>query len=139
MGYDGVQMGTRFIATRECQASTPYKQAVVNAGEGDIVLSERITGVPVSVINTPHVQRMGLKAGALARWMLRGRKTRHLMRTLYALKSLWQLRRSALDTAGETEFWQAGKSVAGIHSVEPAGVIVDRFRAAARRALSAAE
>ena len=134
MGYDGVQMGTRFIAASECLASTPYKQAVVNAGEADIVLSERITGVPVSVINTPHVQRMGLKAGALARWMLRGRKTRHLMRTLYALKSLWQLRRASLDARGEKEFWQAGKSVAGIHSIEPAGAIVDRFRVAARRA-----
>jgi len=132
MGYAGVQMGTRFIATDECGASAAYKQAIVVAQEQDIVLSERITGVPVSVIATPTVRRMGLKAGFLARWMLRGRRTKHLMRTLYALRSLWQLKRASLDARGDNDTWQAGKSVAGIHAIEPAGEIVRRYAAAAR-------
>jgi nitronate monooxygenase len=133
MGYAGVQMGTRFIATRECGASEAYKRAIVAAREQDVVLSERITGVPVSVIATPTVRRMGLKAGPLARWMLRGRKTRHWMRTLYALRSLWQLKRASLDATGEKDYWQAGKSVSGIHDVEPAGEIIRRFAAAAEK------
>ena len=133
MGYAGVQMGTRFIATQECRASEVYKRAIVGAREQDIVLSERITGVPVSVINTPSVQRMGLHAGPLARWMLRGRRTKHWMRTLYALRSLWQLRRASLDESGEKDYWQAGKSVATIDSIESAGDIVRRFAAAAVR------
>ena len=127
MGYAGVQMGTRFIASTECRTSTPYKEAIVRAKEEDIVLSERITGVPVAVINTPFVRRMGLKAGPLARWMLRGRRRKHWMRTLYALKSLWQLKRSSLDETGEQDYWQAGKSVEGITSIEPAGEIVRQF------------
>jgi nitronate monooxygenase len=131
MGYAGVQMGTRFIATTECRASAVYKQAIVDADEQDIVLSERITGVPVAVINTPYIQRMGLKAGPLARWMLRGKRTKHWMRTIYALKSIWQLKRSSLDESGEKDYWQAGKSVARIHGIEPAGDIVRRFRDAA--------
>jgi len=131
MGYAGVQMGTRFIATTECGASAVYKQAIVDADEQDIVLSERITGVPVAVINTPYIQRMGLKAGPLARWMLRGKRTKHWMRTIYALKSIWQLKRSSLDESGEKDYWQAGKSVARIHGIEPAGDIVRRFREAA--------
>lgn len=131
LGYAGVQMGTRFIATTECRASDAYKQAILEAEEQDIVLSERITGVPVAVINTPYIQRMGLTAGPLARWMLRGRKTKHLMRTIYALKSLWQLKRASLDPTGTRDFWQAGKSVAGIRTIEPAGDIVRRFAAAA--------
>ena len=65
IGYAGVQMGTRFIATPECKASEVYKQAIVKAHADDIVLSERITGVPVAVINTPYIQRMGLHAGAV--------------------------------------------------------------------------
>ena len=85
LGYAGVQMGTRFIATTECRTAQPYKQAIVDADADDIVLSERITGVPVSVIKTPYIERMGLKAGPLARWMLRGRKRKHWMRTIYAL------------------------------------------------------
>lgn len=129
MGYAGVQMGTRFIATTECGASDAYKRAIVAAQEQDVVLSERITGVPVSVIATPYVRHVGLKAGFLARWMLRGRRTKHLMRRLFTLRSLWQLKRASLDTLGEKDYWQAGMSVAGIHGIESAGEIVRRFAA----------
>lgn len=134
MGYDGVQMGTRFIATAECRASAPYKEAVVRAGEEDIVLTERITGVPVAVIRTPYIERMGLKAGPFARWMLRGRKRKHWMRAFYALRSAWQLKRASLDETGEKDYWQAGRSVSGIETVEPAGAVVRRFAEAARAA-----
>lgn len=132
MGYAGVQMGTRFIATTECGASRAYKQALVEARADDVVLSERITGVPVSVLATPRVRRLGLKAGFFARWLLRGRRTRHWMRTLYALRSLWSLKRASLDASGVQDYWQAGKSVAGIERIEPAGEIVRRFAAAAQ-------
>ncbi len=128
IGYAGVQMGTRFIATPECRASEVYKRAIVKAGETDIVLTERITGVPVSVIRTPWIERMGLTAGPFARWMLRGRRRKRWMRTLYALRSLWQLKRASLDETGTKDYWQAGKSVAGIDAIEPVPVILDRFR-----------
>jgi len=71
MGYAGAQLGTRFIATPECRASEAYKRGIVAAGERDIVLTERLTGLPVAVIDTPSVRRLGTKAGPLARWMLR--------------------------------------------------------------------
>jgi len=131
LGYAGVQMGTRFIATTECRAAAAYKQAIVDASEDDVVLSERITGVPVAVIRTPYIEKMGTKAGPIARWMLRGRKTKHLMRTIYALRALWQLKRASLDESGKKDYWQAGKSVAGVAAVEPAGQIVHRFAQAA--------
>ena len=134
MGYAGAQLGTRFIATTECRASQVYKQAIVNAKEADIVLSERISGVPVAVINTPYIRRAGLKAGPFARWMLRGRRTKKWMRSFYGLKSIWQLKRASLDESGEKDYWQAGKSVAGIDKIEPAGEIVRRFAEAARGA-----
>jgi nitronate monooxygenase len=130
LGYAGVQMGTRFIASTECKASDAYKQAIIGADDDDIVLSERITGVPVAVIRTPYVERMGTRAGALARWMLRHRRTKHLMRTIYALRSLWQLKRASLDESGEREYWQAGRSVAQIHEILPAAEIVRRCGAA---------
>ena len=132
MGYAGAQLGTRFIATDECRAAPEYKQAIVHAGERDIVLTERVTGVPLSVIRTPYVDRVGTRAGALARWMLRHRRTKHLMRTVYALRSAWALKRSLMDGGGSTDYWQAGKSVAGIDAIVPAGRIVRDFAAAAR-------
>ena len=128
MGYAGAQLGTRFIATDECTASPAYKQAIVAADEDDVVLSEKLTGVPVAVLNTPYIQRMGLRAGPLARRMLRGNRTKHWMRLFYTAKSFFQLKRSLTDE--KKEFWQAGKSVAGIDGVEPAGAVVERFAAA---------
>lgn len=130
LGYAGVQMGTRFIATTECRTNDAYKQAIVRATAQDIVLTERVTGVPVSVIRTPYIERMGTKAGPLARRLLRGRRTKHWMRTFYALRSLWQLKRSNRVDAPTQDYWQAGRSVAGIDTVEPAGAVVRRFAAA---------
>jgi nitronate monooxygenase len=130
LGYAGVQMGTRFIATAECRASDAYKQAILRADAEDIVLTERITGVPVAVIRTPFIERIGTRAGPLARWLLRHRRTRRFMRTLYALRSLHQLKRASLDDAGTRDYWQAGRSVAAIHDILPAGEIVRRCREA---------
>jgi len=131
MGYAAVQMGTRFIATTECTAHPDYKRAIVEADADGIVLTERITGVPVSVIRTPYIERTGTKAGPLARWMLKGRKTKHWMRTLYALQSVWKLKRSSARAFSYRDYLQAGKSVAGVEGIEPAGEIVRRFKAAA--------
>lgn len=39
MGADGVQMGTRFLATKESSATAEYKQAVVDAREDDIIVA----------------------------------------------------------------------------------------------------
>jgi nitronate monooxygenase len=138
LGYDGVQLGTRLIATTECTASDGYKSAIVAAGEDDVVLSERITGVPLSVIRTPHVERVGTTAGPLARMLLRGRRTKHWMRSFYAVRSAIRLRRASFAESSSSDYWQAGKSVAGIHSVEPVGRILGDFAAAARAATGAA-
>ena len=137
MGYAGAQIGTRFIATPECRASEAYKRGIVAATEKDIVLTERLTGVPVAVLDTPSVRRLGTKAGPIARWMLRGRRTKHWMRTIYALRSLWALKRGLLRDSPERDYWQAGKSVAGIDRIEPAGEIVRRFAEAWRASTAA--
>ena len=134
LGYDGVQMGTRFIATTECLAHPAYKRAIVDADPSDIVLTERLTGVPVSVINNEYIRHLGTRAGPLARYMLRHRKLKYWMRSIYAVTSLRRLKHSSLTAAGANEYWQAGKSVAGIEKVEPAGEIVRRFQAAAEGA-----
>lgn len=130
LGYDGVQIGTRFIATTECKASVEYKQAIVDAGPEDIVLTQRLTGVPVAVIENEYIRKLGTSAGPIARYLLRGGRTKRWVRTWYALTSLRRLKRSALSSRGATEYWQAGKSVAGIDDVKSVGAIVAEFEAA---------
>jgi nitronate monooxygenase len=127
LGYDGVQMGTRFIATTECNAHPDYKAAIVRAEPEDIVLTERLTGVPVSVINNDYIRRLGTRSGPLARWMLRHRRTKYWMRSIYALTSMRRLKKSSLSAAGADEYWQAGKSVAGIQSVKPVADLIHDF------------
>ncbi len=130
MGYAGVQLGTRFIASAECTAHSDYKSAILQAQEKDIVLTEKISGVPVSVIKTPYIEKVGTKAGPIAKWLLRGNKTKHLMRTFYSLQSIWTLKRASLQGISYRDFFQAGKSVQGIREIKPAGDIVREFDAA---------
>ncbi len=127
MGYQGVQMGTRFIASKECSAHDSYKQAIIKANESDIVLSERLTGIPVSVINTPYIQQKGLKPNAIERWALKHQKLKFFMRTILALKSLRSLKKSLLDDTGEIDYWQAGKSVHSINSELSVKQIIDEY------------
>lgn len=130
MGYAGAQLGTRFIATSECSAPDAYKQAILDASEDDIVLTEKISGVPVSVIRTPWIEHSGTHAGPLARWMLRGPRTKHWMRTLYTLQSVWKFKRAMHRGMTHRDIFQAGKSVAGIREILPAREVVRRFAAA---------
>jgi nitronate monooxygenase len=131
MGYAGAQLGTRFIATPECHASDAYKQAIVAAEARDIVHTERLTGVPVAVIRSPWIDRLGTRAGPFARWMLRGRRRKHWMRTFYMLSSARRLRKS-LGSERHDDYWQAGMSVAGIRSIVPAAEVVRSFAGALR-------
>lgn len=130
LGYAGCQLGTRFIATEECGTNRPYKQAIVDATEKDIVLTERFSGSPVSVLNTPYIQSLGLKVGHVGRWMLGRPRLKYLLRTYYLLTSLWRLKKAVLDKTGQQQYWQAGKSVEHIQGIEKAGDIVRRFATA---------
>jgi nitronate monooxygenase len=57
LGASGVQMGTRFVATEECDVSEGYKQAYVDATEADIVLIRSPVGLPARVISTEFVRK----------------------------------------------------------------------------------
>ncbi len=54
------------------------------------------------------------------------------MRSFYVMRSALQLKKGAADA--KSEFWQAGKSVATIDSIEPAGDIVRAWARAAQDA-----
>ncbi|HCY83626.1 MAG TPA: 2-nitropropane dioxygenase [Desulfobacteraceae bacterium] len=129
MGYAAIQMGTRFIATRECTAHDDYKQAILDAEEADIVLTEKISGVPVSVIKTPYIEQMGTRAGWLARRLLRHPKGKHYMRMLYTLKSIWQLKQASVKGMGYKAFYQAGKSVSPIRRIVSVEELIKDFAA----------
>jgi nitronate monooxygenase len=133
MGYEGVQIGTRLIATTESASPEEYKDAIVEADESDIVLTHRITGVPVSVIRTPHVEATGTDAGAITRWLLAQPRTKHMMRALLSLRSVMQLKRAERGGMSHRDFYQAGKSVAGVTDIKPVAAVIEEYVAAAGR------
>lgn len=58
LGASGVQMGTRFVCTDECDAAPAYKQAYVNCTEADILLMQSPLKLPLRVIRNAFVDRI---------------------------------------------------------------------------------
>ncbi|HCM59267.1 MAG TPA: nitronate monooxygenase [Bacteroidales bacterium] len=58
LGASGVQMGTRFVTTDECDASTGFKQAYINAAEKDIVIIKSPVGMPGRAILSGFIQKV---------------------------------------------------------------------------------
>src|SRR5207302_429775 len=113
-----IEEGVRFFITSLGKPRWVVDRVAQVGGLVYIVLTERVTGVPLAVIRTPYVERVGTKAGPIARWLLRHRRTKHFMRTLYALNSAWRLKRGHFAGPSSRDYWQAGKSVSGIASIE---------------------
>lgn len=57
-GADGVQMGTRFVCTKECDAADEFKQAYLDAAAEDIVVIKSPIGLPLRVIRNSFVDRI---------------------------------------------------------------------------------
>ncbi len=58
LGAVGVQMGTRFIATNECEVSDEFKQMYLNAKKGEVVEIQSCAGLPANAIISPFVDRL---------------------------------------------------------------------------------
>lgn len=57
LGAEAVQIGTRFVATPEASAHPAFKQAVIQAGEGDTMLTLKKL-VPVRLLKNPFFQQV---------------------------------------------------------------------------------
>jgi len=58
LGAAGVQMGTRFVATEECDADIRFKEAYINAQEGDIAIVQSPVGMPGRAIYNDLMKRV---------------------------------------------------------------------------------
>lgn len=56
MGAAGVQMGTRFVATVECDANDEFKQAYIKAKKEDVKIIKSPVGMPGRAINSPFLE-----------------------------------------------------------------------------------
>lgn len=58
LGADGVQVATRFVATKECDASDAYKQAYIDAKEEDVVIIDSPVGMPGRAIRNEFIKNI---------------------------------------------------------------------------------
>jgi nitronate monooxygenase len=125
MGYAGVQLGTRFLATHECIITDSYKQAIVDSSEEDIVWTNKIAGNNSSVIKTDDIMRGGLRTGPVINFMLRKPSLKKYARMWLMSKGLRNYSKTAFSD--DVKFWQAGKGLGNISSVESVADVMKAF------------
>lgn len=125
MGYAGVQLGTRFLATHECKITDSYKQAIVDSSEEDIVWTNKIAGNNSSVIKTDDIMRGGLRTGPVINYMLRNPNLKKYARMWLMSKGIRNYSKTAFSD--DVKFWQAGKGLGNIDSVDSVADVMKEF------------
>jgi len=138
LGAEGVEMGTRFVAVRECIASQAYKDALVAASELDTTIMERSIGRPARVLRGPHVERtLEVERRLIEREASREEALQELLP--YIRGEVNKL--AAIEGHMDEGFAWAGQVAGLIHDIPTARELVERMvreaRASAER-LSAA-
>ena len=126
LGYAGVQLGTRFLATNECMITDSYKQAIVDSSEQDIVWTNKIAGNNSSVIKTDDIMKGGLRTGPVINYMLRKPSLKKYARMWLMSKGIRNYSKTAFSD--DVKFWQAGKGLGNIKSVESVADVLQEFK-----------
>lgn len=113
LGASAVSVGTRFIASNEAEASEAYKQAIVQYKSENIQKSQKLTGIPASVIRTPDLDRLFNSPGLIEKLIfLIESKNQGKTKT-----SKW-LRKTFNYDWNWKNVWSAGESVGQIAQVQ---------------------
>jgi len=118
LGAAGVQVGTIFIACDEAPIGQDYKQAMVDYGEKDIILSTKISGTAITVINTPYVQEIGTKKNFLE-WLLKKNKwLKKYVKMLIMYNGMKKIEKAAFSATYQN-VWVAGPTIESVKSIRP--------------------
>ena len=126
LGAAGISVGSPFIASVESSVSDEYKQACVDYGKNDIVMTEKISGTPCSVINTPYVQKIGTKTTWIERILNKNKKLKKYVKMLRFMKGTNAVTKAATQATYKT-VWVAGPSIEQTNKIEPTKEIIKRI------------
>lgn len=139
LGYDAILMGTRFIATKECNTPDEYKHALEQASEHDVVLTKAVDGEDLAVLNTDIVKQRGLKQPLLVRIMracvaIAPKPLKPFFYNLAKNAALNHIQTGFEELAegakrGDStkDYYQAGRSVGSFDTIESVDQIIGRF------------
>lgn len=126
LGASGASIGSVFIASDESDVSDEYKQACVDYGAKDIVMSTKVSGTPCTVINTPYVQKIGTKQNWLERILSKNKKLKKWVKMLTFAKGMKALEKSAFSATYKT-VWCAGPTIEHVNAIRPVKEIVEKL------------
>ena len=123
LGACGISMGSPFIATHEAGVSQEYKQACVDYGADDIVMTTKLSGTPCTVINTPYVEEIGTKQSWLEKILNKNKQLKKYAKMLTFYKGMKSLEKAAFSATYKT-VWCAGPSIEYVKEIRPVKEIV---------------
>jgi len=122
-GAEGVSLGSIFIASKEASVINEYKQACVDYNAEDIVVTERISGTPCTVINTPYVQKIGTKQTWLENILNKNKKLKKWVKMVRFSIGMNATKNAATKATYKT-VWVAGPSIEHTKAILPVKEIV---------------
>ena len=127
LGAAGVSMGTRFIASTEAGVNNEYKSAIVTSKMNDIVLTEKISGTPCTIINTPFAKKIGYKQNWFERLLSNNSTTKKYFKMWIQLSGMKKLEQSVKPGNYQT-LWCAGQSVELVDDILSCKEIIERIK-----------
>ena len=125
-GADGVSVGSPFIASVEANVTDDYKQACVDYGAKDIVMTQRISGTPCTVINTPYVQKIGTKESWLESILNKNKKLKKWVKMIRFSIGMRATEKAAKEATYKT-VWVAGPSIEHTDAILPTKKIIEKL------------
>ena len=125
-GAVGVSVGSPFIASIESDVSQEYKQACVDYGANDIVMTERISGTPCTVINTPYVQKVGTKQTWLETVLNKNKVLKKWVKMIRFYIGMKATEKAATQVTYKT-VWVAGPTIENTKDILPVKYIVSNL------------
>jgi nitronate monooxygenase len=127
LGAAGVSMGSLFIATEESDVTKEYKQACIDYGAKDIIMTTKLSGTPCTVINTPYVQTIGTDQNWLEKLLNRNKKLKKWVKAFVFSRGMKKLEKSAFGATYKT-VWCAGPSIESVKSIRSIEAIISDLK-----------
>lgn len=125
-GAVGVSIGSLFIPSVEAKVSQEYKQACVDYGADDIVMTEKISGTPCTVINTPYVQKIGTKQSSFEKFLSKNKKLKKWVKLIRFMIGNSQVTKAATEATYKT-VWVAGPTIEYSTAILPVQKIIENL------------
>ena len=125
LGAEGVQIGTRFLASEECQIHPTFKELVIKAKDTDSVVTGRYTGHPCRNIKTKFSKKLA-----------NGERDGSLSPEEFEQITLGSLRKAVVDGNVDEGSFLCGAIAGMVNEIKPCKDIVEEIMAGAEKLLA---